>query len=163
MRVTLIAAMLAASLTASPAFPQTTVDPCGSPDGVRADNEAWASRSFDLFNKGDYRGAIANVNACMPRWAEQAEALQASLASASIPVGRVDGAARTAIYANGILNDVGSSRWLVGRANEALGDRAAAREAYTRCAQLTAARTWDLRGWFWSPASDCTARLGSGE
>lgn len=79
--------------------------------------------------------------------------------SATVPNGSVDSATRARIFANGLLNDVGSCLFIKGKALEGLERRDEAVRVYRQLATLTYARTWDPKGWFWSPADAASRRL----
>lgn len=138
--------------------------PCTSSDPQISDNEAWTSKSWSLFNSGDYAGTVRNVNACLANWepvARQTQADMTAMRAPCPPVGKVDDGAKASIFQNGLLNDVATNLFILGRSNQALGNPDAARAAYESCASLQCARTWDPRGFFWSPALDCRAQLAN--
>ncbi len=157
-----VAFSLAGSLAAAAASPQPAQDPCTPPGDGRSANEAWTTRSWEFFNRGDYKGAIGNVDACLANWEDQATQLQQSMDAKKTecpPVGAVDNATKKSIHGNGLLNDVATNFWIKARSNQSLANRDAARTAFESCARLRCARTWDPNGWFWDPAGDCKSRL----
>jgi hypothetical protein len=107
-----------------------------------------------------YDFAVAASDECVGRFGRTAERLEKSLASApEPPVGKVPDDVRDSILRNGVLNDVATCYWIKGRAEQISHNLENAREAYCSTGTLAHARTWDLRGWFWSPAVDATDRL----
>jgi hypothetical protein len=156
----IVGALLVAGLASVPSI-AIAADPCRSPD-MRSDNEAWTTNSWKLFNSKAYQAAIENVDACIANWMPMASQTQENFDAKGAqcpPVGAVDGATKKSIFANGLLNDVGTNLWIKARSQEFLGIRDAAKKSYDACAKLRCARTWDERGWFWDPALDCSARL----
>lgn len=154
-------ALFAAYTTVAASYAQPA-DPCAPPPDGRSANEAWTTRSWTYFNRGDYQSAIANVDACLANWEDQASKLQAGMDAKKKecpPVGAVDEATRKAIHNNGLLNDVATNLWIKARSYHSQGNIGAARNAYEACARLRCARTWDPKGWFWDPAGDCASRV----
>ena len=145
-------------IAATPAETQPAPDPCVSTDGRRSDNEVWTTNSWGFFNRRDYQGAVANAGACIDNWSSAATQIQARMGSNCPIEGAATAEQQTAIHRNGVLNDVATNYWILGRSHQALGNRAEARAAYASCAALPCARTWDPRGWFWNPATDCANR-----
>jgi hypothetical protein len=126
------------------------------PLNVQLTNAAWAA-----FNKGAHAEAIVAADRCVTEFLGVADREQARLAADKVPsppVGAVSAAVKATILARGPLNDVATCYWIKGRAAEANGQTAAAREAYLAASKYTYARTWDPQGWFWDPAQDAADR-----
>jgi hypothetical protein len=115
-------------------------------------NAAWTA----LGNK-DYQRAVDLTRQCISLFENQAIQQQQAL-SAAPPNGVVSEADKQRIFANWALNDLGTSYWIMGQALEHL-DLNAAKEAYRGTLRFPYARTWDPKGWFWSPAEAAAKRL----
>ena len=125
-------------------------------------NAALTARAWEAFGKADYESAIRYADKCIEGFGPSADREQAKLETgpASLPpTGKVSDEERQAILARGVLNDVATCLYIRGRAAEALGQRQQARAAYQKAARYTYARTWDPKGWFWSPAEAASDRL----
>ena len=79
--------------------------------------------------------------------------------SPSPPVGAVSEAQKQAILSRGALNDVATCYYIMGQAAERLGRTDEAIEAYRGAEQFPDARTYDPRGWFWSPTQAASDRI----
>ena len=66
---------------------------------------------------------------------------------------------KKAILFRGVLNDVATCYYIKGQAAEGRGFIKEAIEAYTGAQQFPDARTYDPKGWFWSPAEAATDRI----
>lgn len=75
------------------------------------------------------------------------------------PTGDVSPEQRRSILAYGPLNDVATCLWIKGRAFHLLKQTNDAKYAYLELTNYPHARTWDPRGWFWSPLEDALGRL----
>jgi hypothetical protein len=105
---------------------------------------------------------VAWTDKCIAEFGLRAQTQQEELEKQNAPqppIGRMSEAQRQAVFDQGLLNDVGTCRWLKGRALEAMGQKAEAKAAYDAATKLTYARTWDEGGWFWSPAQAASDRL----
>ena len=123
--------------------------------------EPTITAAWRAFNNREYSQAIAAADQCVDALRGEADRMQAQLQgsnAADPPVGSVTSAVRSTILARGPLNDVATCLWIKGRAAEATGQVAVARQAYEAAARYTYARTWDSRGWFWAPAVDARDR-----
>ena len=64
------------------------------------------------------------------------------------------------VFANWALNDVGTCYFILGKALEQQGKTKEAVEAYKFvAANLTYAKCYDTKGWFWSPADGAAERV----
>jgi hypothetical protein len=104
----------------------------------------------------DYKTAKERAEECVKEFKGDAERLQAKLAEEGAvkpPIGSASWFVRRRIHQNGLLNDVATSWWLIGRCAGKLGQMEEARQAYQRAQKLTYARCWDPKmKIFWSPA-----------
>jgi hypothetical protein len=85
---------------------------------------------------------------------QQEEALASTL-----PVGKVTGDQKKAIFANGALNEVGTCYLIKGEALKKQGHVNDARSAFQAAQRFPDARTWDPQGFFWSPAEAARKEL----
>ena len=127
--------------------PTSTFSPI--PGGVTSadlTNAAWAA----LGNK-EYQRAVDLARQCIGLFESQAIQQQNALKEAP-PKGVVSEEQKQIIFKNWALNDVGTCYYILGLALEALGRKSEALEAYKATLRFPYARTWDPKGWFWSPA-----------
>jgi hypothetical protein len=125
-------------------------------------NVVLTTAAWNAFNAKDYSNAIAKAQECIDEFCGSANREQAELEKQKVPLppkGKVTEAEKQTIFARGLLNDVGTCYFILGRSAEHLGRKDLAREAYGQAARYTYARTWDLGGWFWSPAEAAEDRL----
>tara|TARA_R110002167_G_scaffold112580_1_gene285099 strand:+ start:254 stop:769 length:516 start_codon:yes stop_codon:yes gene_type:complete len=125
-------------------------------------NESLMSAIWKHLNAGAHDQVIACFNEMADKFDLAAPRLQTSLQTngCPYPVGAVnDEKLREKIFRNGVLNDMASAYFAVGQSHEKLRQYDEARQVYGKCVELTCARTWDPKGWFWSPAHACADRL----
>lgn len=121
-----------------------------------------SSAGWKALEKSDYGLAISKAGECVDTFEGEARRQQQTLLANGAnppPVGKVSGVDRDSIFANAVLNDVGTCYYVLGQAMEKIDHMVDAKEAYTRAQELTYARAWDSRGWFWSPANAASDRL----
>jgi outer membrane protein assembly factor BamD (BamD/ComL family) len=135
-------------------------------ENVKLTNSAW-----DAYKKHQYKEAIQYSDRCIRKFKAKADDDQQALAKANAPMpptGSVSKQQKEGIFKRGLLNDVATCFYIKGRSFEDMyrqdKDRDAtlrqqAQEAYRATQGYTYARTWDTRGWFWSPSEDATDRL----
>lgn len=126
------------------------------PENVQLTNAAW-----DAYNRSDFEQAIKAADKCIDEFQGDADRKQASLEGEhpTIPVGKVSKDEKKKILANGVLNDVATCFFIKGRSAENLKRMDDAKQAYKAAAKYIYARTWDPKGWFWSPADAASDRL----
>jgi hypothetical protein len=127
-------------------------------------NQVLTTAAWDAFKSQDYSKAISKAKECVDEFRGSADREQDTLLSkkeALPPVGKVSEAQRQAIIARGLLNDVATCYYIIGRSAEFLGQLDIARDAYMHTVRYTYARTWDPAGWFWSPAEVAKDRLAN--
>lgn len=125
-------------------------------------NVALTTAAWNAFNAKDYSNAIAKAQECVDEFRGSANREQTELEKQKIalpPKGKVTEAEKQAIFDRGLLNDVGTCNFILGRSAEHLNRKDLAREAYGQAARYTYARTWDPGCWFWSPAEAAEDRL----
>jgi len=123
------------------------------------------------FNKKDYEKAIAFSNDCIDNFAKAATRIQKELDSLKVPLpptGAVTDAEKDRIFKRGLLNDVATACWIKGRSAENLylqggpkkeEYKKMAEKAYKETCKYKHGRTWDPKGWFWSPCEAASDRL----
>lgn len=128
--------------------------------------EAW-----DAFNKKDYEKAISFANECIDNFGKAAYRIQQELDSLKVtlpPTGSVSPAEKDKIFKRGLLNDVATACWIKGRSAEYLYRKADSKKeeykkmtlnAYKETCKYKHGRTWDPKGWFWSPCEAANDRL----
>ena len=125
-------------------------------------NVVLTTAAWRAFNAKDYPQAIAKAQECIDEFRGSADREQAELEKQKVPSpakGKVTEVEKQAIFARGLLNDVGTCYFIIGRSAEYLDRKDLSREAYTHAARYTYARTWDPGGWFWSPAEAAKDRV----
>jgi hypothetical protein len=142
--------ILAAVLIASPVAAQEAEQPLN----VQLTNAAW-----DAYKKGDFGGAIASADKCIQKFKAGADKEQKELGAKSPPTGAVSDEEKAVIFTHGVLNDVATCYWIKGSSAQKLHNTHVAKEAFTAVTMYPSARTWDPKGWFWSPAEDASNRL----
>ena len=131
--------------------------PLNEPLHQKYTDEAWTA-----FQNGQYAAAITNADQCVSRFGDAAKRSQAALDSEHItlPTGTVSEADKQRIAPYAILHNVATCLLVKGWAEEKLGDKAAAKTAYTEATKLTLARCSRPDGeTFWSPAEKAAERL----
>jgi len=131
--------------------------------------DAWRT-----FISAKYDSAIFFADKCIDDFGRAAGREQARLDSLRVPLpptGRVPEVERNRIFNRGLLNDVATAYFIKGRSAEYLyrryqrGDPRSSKykqiaiEAYRAACQLKHGRTWDPKGWFWSPCEVANDRL----
>jgi tetratricopeptide (TPR) repeat protein len=117
-------------------------------------HEAATAAAWEAFKKGQYEDAIKHADHCIEEFRGDANRRQKALADQKerIPLGHVSAEQKAGIIKNGTLNDVATCYYLKGRSADKLGQKDLAAKALTSAESYPAARAWDPRGWFWSPA-----------
>lgn len=127
--------------------------------------------AWDAFNKKDYEKAISFANDCIDNFGKAAYRIQKELDSLKLPLpptGSVSAAEKDKIFKRGLLNDVATAHWIKGRSAEYLYRQGGpkkeeykkmAEEAYKETCKYKHGRTWDPKGWFWSPCEVASDRL----
>lgn len=114
--------------------------------------------AWDALENGQYETAVENAQTCISLFEGEAVIQQAALTEAP-PLGTVSEEQKQAIFSNWALNDVATCYWIKGQALEKLGRIEEAKESYRKAQEFPYARTWDPKGWFWSPAEAASKRL----
>jgi hypothetical protein len=124
-------------------------------------DEQCLQRAWQAFNASEWQTAIQHADACIIQFGHQARERQARINRSEQrcpPEGTVSDAEKRNIFNNGLLNDVATSYWIKGKSAATLKHETRgfdygtmAREAYENACHLACGRTWDPKGWFWSP------------
>ena len=141
------------------------------PSSALIAQEQCLTDAWDAFNKKDYEKAIAFSNECIDNFAKAAARIQKELDSLNVPpppTGAVSDAEKDRIFKRGLLNDVATAYWIKGRSAEYLYRKGGAKkgeykklaeEAYKEACNYKHGRTWNPKGWFWSPCESASDRL----
>lgn len=127
------------------------------------DNDRTCS-AWKAYENGEFSTAIYEANRkCIREFRREADRDQKRLLDEKVAApgkGRVSDQERDAIFARGVLNDVATCYWIVGKSSEKLDKLKDARSAYEKCATYPYARTWDDKEeLFWNPAENCADKL----
>jgi tetratricopeptide (TPR) repeat protein len=127
----------------------------------KAQHELITGDAWSAFNKGEFQTAIKHADLCVDQFLSTAKRLEADLnyRKQSFPEGAVGEREKARILANGLLNDTCTCLFIKGQSAEKRGDVKTAIAAYNEAAELTHARCWDPKGWFWNPSQASRDRL----
>lgn len=154
----------AASTSAGTAAPVTASEPSVA-------DEQCLKKAWEAFNGVKYESAIKFAEQCIDSFGKTADRAQEKLDNEKEPLpptGKVSNADKDKIFKRGLLNDVATAYFIKGQSAEYLykkgGPKSAeykdmANEAYEATCRYKHARTWDPRGWFWSPCEAASDRL----
>lgn len=134
-------------LLLSAAFAQTPT----APDFGNHSSEVLTTKAWDALTAKKYDLVKAYTARCLDLYAAEAKQMQAGLSA--MPPANV----ASTYWA---LNDVGTCCFISAQALEAQGKSAEALPVYKKLVKdYGFAQTWDLKGWFWSPAAAAKQRL----
>lgn len=123
--------------------------------------DAWIDK--DVVKEKQLRMAIRYSERSDSLFGQLAESKQDALLQARVPpppINPESEAEKKLLLERGLLNDVATSRWILGRSYEILGETELANKWYQKTTNLTFARTLNANGQgFWSPSEDAAARL----
>jgi hypothetical protein len=128
------------------------------------------TNAWKAFNNSKYIDAIKYADSCISKFSKDADKIQKKLYDANTkepPTGSVTANEKTWIFSLGLLNDVATSLYIKGRSAEYLfekGDKSKdykkiAEDSYQELNKYKYGRTWDPKGWFWSPYEAACNRL----
>jgi hypothetical protein len=150
--------------------PPATVAPASASEPSIVEEQC-LKKAWDAFNGAKYESAIKFAEQCIDNFGKAADRAQEKLESENEPLpptGKVSGAEKDKIFKRGLLNDVATAYFIKGRSAEYLyktgGPKSTeykdmAKEAYEATCRYKHARTWDVKGWFWSPCEAASDRL----
>ena len=136
--------------------PTPTTEP--TPAQVLKTSEEFVTAAWEAYDTNGFDAAIELAQECVSRWESNAIQQQSELTEAP-PTGEVSDEEKQIIAANWALNDVGTAYFIIGASLQKQGKTDQAKEAYKKVQSFPYARTWDPRGWFWSPEEEATKRL----
>ena len=119
------------------------------------------SKAWQHYNARDYEQAIDAAMECVEEFDQEAARIQVRLEKdqVEIPlVGPASASQKAEVFKNGVLNDVATCYYIIGRSNEHLGRADQALSTYAKGRKLAYARCWDPKGWFWDPAQSAADR-----
>ena len=134
-------------------------------------DEQCLKKAWSAYNGAKYESAIKYAEQCIDSFGKAADRAQEKLDSEKEPLpptGAVDDSEKNAIFKRGLLNDVATAYFIKGRSAEYLWQargprfeeyKDMAKEAYEATCRYKHARTWDPKGWFWSPCEAASDRL----
>lgn len=117
-------------------------------------HERATAGAWEAFKKEDYKEASRQADICIDESFGTANRRQKELdeTKVRIPNGRVNAKQKEELFKNGPLNDVATCHYIKARAAAKLGKKEDMAASLSAAAKYPAARAWDSRGWFWSPA-----------
>ncbi len=125
-------------------------------------NSMLLNNVWNAFNGDNYATAITNADKCINRLKERAVREQSAFTNTGIDhpsIGKVSENEKENIFSRGTMNDVATCYYIKGQALEKLNRIDESRKAYEEVLRFPDARTWDLSGFFWSPAQAASQRL----
>ena len=148
-RSTPAAVRLLACLIAGFAFPAWAQVDFGDYTSATLTSKAW-----DAMGRGANEEALAYIAKCLELFETEAKNMQSSLSDfpPNVPT------EATAKY--WALNDVGTCLFIKGEILLKQGNKAVAKEVYTRLRdEFGYAQCWDNKGWYWKPAQAAKQKL----
>lgn len=106
--------------------------------------------AWKAFNARHHAEASKHADDCIAQFAAAARRQQSTVQS-DPPCGKVSDQEKASIHQRGLLNDVATAAWIKEKSAEALGKTRTATEAKALACELNHGRTWDPKGFFWSP------------
>jgi hypothetical protein len=136
---------------------------------IPAEEECLKS-AWQALDGGQFQIAMTAADQCVRDFSAEARRQQEALRRSgepTPPTGKVASAAdRQAILERWAVNDVAAAYFVKGKAAEQLATGSAAkqylpvaRQAFEEAVKLSYGRTWDTKGWFWSPSQAAQDRL----
>lgn len=117
-------------------------------------HEKAVASAWESLKNGKFADAIKHSDECIVEFRGAAGRRQKELSEKreEIPEGRVTDQQKKAIQNNAYLNDVATAYFIKARAAHNLKKKEEAAKALAEAEKYPAARCWDDRGFFWSPA-----------
>jgi tetratricopeptide (TPR) repeat protein len=117
-------------------------------------HEKETAAAWEAFKSEKDEEAIKHADTCILEFRGAANRRQNEIDEnkEKVPNGRVTVKQKEAIHKNGALNDVATCYYIKARAAHKLGQKEEVGQAVAAAKRYPAARVWDPRGWFWSPA-----------
>lgn len=123
-------------------------------------SEALTTKAWGAMDRGDYKTAVIYTNKCIELYKDKALEMQAVMIKKAERDVQQKKPTNQEIHDNWALNDVGTSYFIKGEALLKLGQEKEAVVAYKAVMnQLHHAKTWDPKGWFWSPAEAANQKV----
>ena len=123
-----------------------------APAGSSAD---YTTQMWKAYEAQNYDVALVAIDKCIAQHGAYAAQQQSELKE---PPAATE--AKEVTANRGPLNDVGTCLLIKGDILLKKGDKAGAKEAYTKlCKEYKYARCWDTKGWFWAPADAAKKKL----
>jgi tetratricopeptide (TPR) repeat protein len=130
--------------------------------GEHTKNEQLTHDAWRFLGAKDYDSTIRTAEECVILFQDQAVSQQNELAQQkmAVPLGKVTREEKESIFQRGLLNDVATCWFILGKAQAAVGDKEKAEKAFTKAKKLTYARCWDpKKDEFWAPSDGAKLEL----
>ena len=142
--------------TAAPASPSSPSSPSTALDFGDFKSSTLTSKAWKALNDKDYDSVMGYTQKCINMFKDQAVAMQKGLTA------EPDTSDKEKVFANWALNDVGTCYFIQAKALE---DQSKPKDALTDyqflADNLSYAKCWDTKGWFWSPAGAAKERVAA--
>lgn len=144
-----------------------TKEPAAMPSGQAAavdfgdfSSETLTTKAWSAMDRGDYDTAVIYTDKCIELYKDEALKMQAEIHMQRQNDNVKRKPTNQEIFDNWALNDVGTSYFIKGEALLNLGKKEEAVDAYKFVMnQLYYGKTWDPKGWFWSPAEAANKKV----
>lgn len=125
-----------------------------APDFGDHRSETLTSKSWKAYEAQSMDDALAYIAKCLELYEAEAKKMQAAMKE--IPANEP----KEETFKRWALNDVGTCLFIKGEILLKKGDKAGAKEAFSKLANdFKCARCWDTKGWFWNPADTAKQKL----
>lgn len=123
-------------------------------------SETLTTKAWSAMDRGDYDTAVIYTDKCIELYKDEALKMQAEIHMQRQNDNVKRKPTNQEIFDNWALNDVGTSYFIKGEALLNLGKKEEAVDAYKFVMnQLYYGKTWDPKGWFWSPAEAANKKV----
>ncbi|HEX4085404.1 MAG TPA: hypothetical protein VHY22_10870 [Chthoniobacteraceae bacterium] len=151
----LLGLSLATSLLAANPTPAASSSPTNLDFGDFKSSTLTA-KAWKALGDKDYASAMGYTQKCIDMFKGQAVQMQKGLTA------EPDTSDKEKVFANWALNDVGTCYFIQAKALEDQGNTKDALADYKFLADnLSYAKCWDTKGWFWSPAGAAKERVSA--
>jgi hypothetical protein len=118
-------------------------------------NALLIKKAWDSYNTRDFKGAINWAQKCINefKFAGRRRQEEYSKTGCDLPVGKPESEdQKNKILSDGVINDVGTAYFIVGSSYFESDSLELAKKYFFLAKAFACARTWDPKGWFWSPS-----------
>ena len=132
----------------------------GAVDFGNYTSETLTTNAWRAMDRGDYATALIYTDKCIELYKDEALKMQAEIHMQRENDNVKRKLTNQEIFDNWALNDVSTSYFIKGEALLNLGKKEEAVDAYKFVMnQLYYGKTWDPKGWFWSPAEAANKKV----